>query len=970
MNSLARILLTASIGLLPLTLPAAPLRIVCLGDSITQGRGDHSHGGAKWTPTFSYRYPLWKLLVDAGADVDFVGSLQGGFEGDPNWADYQGRKFDRDHEGHWGWKTVDVAAKLPGWIQGYTPDVALILLGSNDANGKTPAEQKASVERVRTAMPDIVATLRKKKPKVVILLGQCFQEWAPFPALRTAMIELAQAQTTTESPVTIVDHSPGWVSDPKSPGTHTVDWVHPNSTGDEQLARNWFAAMKPFVAGIRSAAVVSPKPTPRAAPSTGDDWFDFASGQEPEDPASVIDLRFLNETFAGENGAIIAKDGQFLHSANGQVVRFWAVNGPPHDLKGDDLRKCARLLAQYGVNLVRVHGGMFDKNGEADLKKVRHAQEVVAAMKAEGIYSHFSIYFPLWFTPPANLSWLEGYDGKKHPFAALMFNPQFQEKHRAWFKTLLTTPYEQTGKALKDDPAVFGVEIQNEDSLFFWTFSEANLPDPQLRLLEKHFGDWLVKRHGSLENAFAAWKSPQLKRDAPAEGRVAFRPLWNIFNNKSTRDQDTAAFLLEVQTEFYRSTHAYLRSLGFKGLIHASNWATASPEVFGPLEKLSYLAGDFIDRHGYFECNHKGDNAAWSIRAGHTYSDRSALRFDPDEPGQPKRFVHPVMDPQYDDKPSMISETTFTRPNRFRSEAPLYFATYGALQDSDCIVHFAFDSAKWAVKPGFWMQQWTLATPAMLGQFPAAALLYRRGLVAPGSVVANVKLNTTDLATLKGTSLPQDAAFDELRLKDVPSGMEAKAGQRLDPLLHYVGRSHVSFTGEPGGVKASDLNAFINRTAQTVASSTGELKLDYGKGLLVINAPRTQGASGNLASAGTIELPALTLASDLDLAHIIAVPLDDQPLATSGRILLQVMSEEKASGFVTQPAGTGTMRIANPGRDPWQVKMLRGTVGFKRPDANQLKVTALDFSGRETGDAGPATHIELQPTTIYYLIHR
>ena len=268
MHSLARIFLTASVGWLAFTLQAAPLRIVCLGDSITQGRGDHSGSGEKWTPTFSYRYPLWKFLVDDGVDVDFVGSLHGGFEGDPDWADYQGRKFDRDHEGHWGWKTVDVAARLPGWIQGYTPDVALILLGSNDANGKTTEEQKASVERVRAAMADIVATLRKKNPKVVILLGQCFQEWAPFPAMRAAMVEQAQAQTTTKSPVTIVDHSPGWVSDPKQPGTHTADWVHPNRSGDEKLARNWFAALKPFLTGAKSAAGGIPAAQAANAPST------------------------------------------------------------------------------------------------------------------------------------------------------------------------------------------------------------------------------------------------------------------------------------------------------------------------------------------------------------------------------------------------------------------------------------------------------------------------------------------------------------------------------------------------------------------------------------------------------------------------------------------------------------------------------------------------------------------------------
>jgi hypothetical protein len=266
--------------------------------------------------------------------------------------------------------------------------------------------------------------------------------------------------------------------------------------------------------------------------SAADDgnWFEFAPKLDSLAADSSINLRGLNEKYAGEHGVITVKDGQFVHSANGQPVRFWAVNGPPNELRGDALRRCAALLARYGVNLARVHGAMFDKDGEPDLAKMRHAQEIVAAMKAEGIYTHFSIYFPLWFTPRADLPWLEGYDGKKHPFASLIFNPQFQEKHRAWLKALLTTPDGITGKSLVDDPAVFGVELQNEDSLFFWTFDEKTIPDQQLRVLEQQFGDWLTKKHGSIDAAFVVWKSPRLKRDAPEEGRVAFRSLWNMAN--------------------------------------------------------------------------------------------------------------------------------------------------------------------------------------------------------------------------------------------------------------------------------------------------------------------------------------------------------------------------------------------------------------------------------------------------------
>jgi hypothetical protein len=110
--------------------------------------------------------------------------------------------------------------------------------------------------------------------------------------------------------------------------------------------------------------------------------------------------------------------------------------------------------------------------------------------------------------------------------------------------------------------------------------------------------------------------------------------------------------------------------------------------------------------------------------------------------------------------------------------------------------------------------------------------------------------------------------------------------------------------------------------------------------------------------------------SDLELGHIIAVALDDQPLAASSRILLQVMSEEKETNHQTEPVSQTVKRIVNIGTDPWQVKEFSGTVRFKRADAAQLKVTALDFNGYPTGPAGTGEELKLQPTTTYYVITR
>jgi len=706
------------------------------------------------------------------------------------------------------------------------------------------------------------------------------------------------------------------------------------------------------------------------------DFFPFNPKPDTFTDAAALDLRFLNEKLAGEGGFIAVKDGQFIHSKTGQPVRFWAVNGPSGEAKDlPTLRSIARTLAKRGVNLVRVHsGGFFDESGNADPAKIKHAQDIVQAMKEQGIYTHISIYFPLWLKPKPNTPWAQGYDGKTVAFSTLYFNPDFQKQYQSWWKALLTTPTAD-GKQLLDDPAVASVEIINEDSFFFWTFKPADFPAPQRQLIESQFAAWLTTKYGSLDKALAKWGSSWQKDDAPASNRIAFRGLWNIFNDRTNRDKDTAQFLFETQRAFYADTVKFLHTLGFKGCITASNWTTASSQYFGPLEEMSYLPGDFIDRHGYFDCDLKGQDSGWSIRDGYTYIDRSALRFDGADPAKPavKSFSNPVADMHYNGKPSMISETTFCRPNRYRSEAPLFYACYGALQDSNCIVHFALDSETWAVKPRFFMQPWTILTPAMAGQFPAAALIFRQGLVDPGKQLVELNLRPADMLELAGTPLPREANLDELRAKDVPpAAMNAKSNPAIDSLVFFAGRTSTTFTDTPAPSKIADLTPYIDRAHSLVTASNGQLKLDYAKGLLTINAPKAQGISGNLAAAGATTLANITITSDMALGHIIAVPLDNQPLATSARILLQVMSEEQATGFATTPAA-GVNRITSIGHDPWLVKNLTGTVRFTRPDAATLKVTRLDFNGYPIvipPDAPPtmAAQFALHPETIYYLI--
>jgi hypothetical protein len=98
------------------------------------------------------------------------------------------------------------------------------------------------------------------------------------------------------------------------------------------------------------------------------------------------------------------------------------------------------------------------------------------------------------------------------------------------------------------------------------------------------------------------------------------------------------------------------------------------------------------------------------------------------------------------------------------------------------------------------------------------------------------------------------------------------------------------------------------------------------------------------------------------------VSLDGQPLARSRRMLLQAMSEERATGFSVEDAGNGGKRIKDIGRDPWQVKTLQGTVKFG--GGGSLQFQPLDFNGYPAGAAMRGLELKLAPRTLYYLLTR
>lgn len=217
--------------------PEEPIRILPLGDSITQG-------GRKVRPEFTYRWPLFRKLVDAGVEFDFIGSMNKGLNTDFEWPEqYKGVPFDTDHEGHYGWKTAKARDKLADWAKQWArpPDIALVHLGTND--------QKADdyTEAIVKPLRDIIALLREQNPDVVVLIGHLNFNGGAALKIRPLVEEMANEMTSEHSPVVTVHHYQGWIAHPEREGTDTFDWAHPNPQGQEKMAQKWFEAMKPYL---------------------------------------------------------------------------------------------------------------------------------------------------------------------------------------------------------------------------------------------------------------------------------------------------------------------------------------------------------------------------------------------------------------------------------------------------------------------------------------------------------------------------------------------------------------------------------------------------------------------------------------------------------------------------------------------------------------------------------------------------
>jgi lysophospholipase L1-like esterase len=202
-----------------------PLRILPIGDSITQG--------GRLPKEYTYRWQLDRLLADEDIPHEFIGTRRRGIDPAFRWP----LPWSDAHEGYYGGKTREVVDQVVAHLPRLPPpDIAIVYLGTND--------NADFGDTVITPLIELVGALRAHSPHVAVLIGR-----VPKPIMQGAIaLELRVDQlarlSTPESPVVIVPIDDGWVPNPDAGDADTLDGVHPSLKGQRKMAEAWLLAIR------------------------------------------------------------------------------------------------------------------------------------------------------------------------------------------------------------------------------------------------------------------------------------------------------------------------------------------------------------------------------------------------------------------------------------------------------------------------------------------------------------------------------------------------------------------------------------------------------------------------------------------------------------------------------------------------------------------------------------------------------
>ncbi len=724
--------------------------------------------------------------------------------------------------------------------------------------------------------------------------------------------------------------------------------------------------------GLPRDAVFYPTPDDVPMPQNWEDWFPWQADSDTS-KESVIDMTEWQDAPAGRHGWIERDGAELLY--HGEPIEMWGLNNAYSACApGKELAdKRAAFYSKYGINTVRLHK-LAQGHGWAGIQSAESVVEFdpegldrldyyIAALKEKGIYVKFSVALgwgiPLGPKDDKYVPYLDelgdfgkGRASRINPgHGAIYWSPELQKVKILQLTNLLRHRNPYTGKTYAEDPAVFVVEMTNEESIYWYTTMRTMLQHERLRdWAAKQFCEWLRDRYGDEDALLDAWGEDALNTfeeegvgsgESLAENSIV--PVGNIWFFDPERLQgsqaprrarllDTMEFLHELQNRFYNRFGAAIRDTGYKGLIETSNWQ-AGRDRSHYYNLHSDYRFDLIDRHNYY------GNGPSMLRV-------------------PGSGILSAGMQQVADRPFSISEWIHTFPNERGVEGPAIIGAYGfGLQGWD--ISFMFENRdQGEFSERFGRQAWDVTAPHILGVFPAVARQVRRRDVKTAQVSAPRNVHVPSMAR-RGLDF-EDTIRQQHDMKVLDS-------DKVPARTLAVARTVVNFTDRPTPTPEFNLNPY--KKDGTYVSSTGQLRwtpMDAyeGRGYFTMDTSASQAVVG-YASSRKAELGQVDITSHSPFAAIYVTALEqDEDLRSGSRWLITTMARLRNTDMVF--VGRTLLRKGKP---PIRMEPVKATIRIKRGGGPTVHV--LDHDGRRTGRTVPVRNgvLELdgaRTRAVYY----
>lgn len=674
----------------------------------------------------------------------------------------------------------------------------------------------------------------------------------------------------------LLEGNRGWTWDIRPGQTLRVEFDPPASSvhferGDPSRIRSLFIPPR-LAPGTQQATLTVTLPdggvvqrslAERYGQADDADWF--ASALDPH--RAFVDLSHLNHTPAGKFGRPLVRGEQYV-LPDGTPLRFWGANLQAYTLflrDREKIQRHARRMAELGFNLARLHhhdsarwvNPSLIADGPTSQQINDEALDAyfywVHCLREQGLYIWVDLHVGrVWREGDQIPGWEEiarGGEGDRgvEVKGFHYMNDRMTALMKQFAGDLLTRVNPYTGMALKDDPAVMGILLVNENDLTN-RFGNTFLPDkgnPHHQQVFEARRDALARRLGlDPERAGRTWE--------PGDAKIVLNELEHAWN---------AEFI------------AFLRGLGVTAPI-----ATGHQWAGNPMFSLPALtAGDLIDVHTYTDGEFLNDNPRFASSWIH-YIAASQLS------GRPLTIT------EYNIDDSAAGQDPFT--------VPLFVAAMAALHGWDAPMLYGYSQDGLSGRAA---SPWSAYShPGLVGLSPAAALMYRRGDVSPARRAVLVMLDRDSLL-MRGTTVDNAAA-----LRTAAEMHQLTIGLPAVKELPWL-----AATQAPAGAEiVTDLARDFIPPGQThVESDTGEIRRDWARGVQTINAARSQAAIGWLGGE-RVELADLTVELTTPKAAVVLSSLDDMPLRASQRILISTAARVRrtAQGYRSEPVA-GTLRL-------------------------------------------------------------